>query len=94
MMKKGGYLLVDDIDLHSVAELSRLLSYQTTDFRVAADLGKLKVFEKLTDVPSLGWWGKQPYVAVLSGYRTRRAVDRVIRGMIALREMKRKVIRP
>jgi predicted O-methyltransferase YrrM len=94
MMKKGGYLLVDDIELHSVAELSRLLSYQTADFRVAAHLGKLMVFEKLTDVPSLGWWGMQPYVAVLSGDRIRRALDQVIRGMIALREMKRKVIRP
>ena len=52
IMKKGGFLLIDDIDLHSVAELTRLLSYQTKDFRLTADLGKLRFFEKLTDAPT------------------------------------------
>ena len=51
MMKSGGFLLIDDIELHSVAELARLLSYQTKDFLLTADLGKLKVFEKLDRCP-------------------------------------------
>lgn len=87
MMKKGGFLLIDDIELHSVAELARLLSYQTKDFRLTADLGKLRVFEKLTDDPLLGWWGMQPYVVALSGDGTRRVIDSTLRGMIRLKEL-------
>ena len=93
MMKKGGFLLIDDIDLHSVAELTRLLSYQTKDFRLTAELGKLRVFEKLTDAPTLGWWEMQPYVVALSGGRIRQVVDRTLTGIIRLKEVKRKVTR-
>jgi hypothetical protein len=93
MLKKGGFLFVDDIELHSVAELCRLLSYQTNDFRLAADLGKLQVFEKCSDAPTLGSWGMQPYIVHLRGDRIRRGVDRMIRGMISLREIKRKITR-
>jgi Methyltransferase domain len=93
MMKKGGLLFIDDIQLHSVAELCRLLSYQTNDFRLAADLGKLRVFEKCSDARTLGWWGMQPYIAHLQGDRIRRGVDWMIRGMISLRETKRKITR-
>lgn len=93
MMKSGGFLLIDDIELHSVAELARLLSYQTKDFLLTADLGKLKVFEKLTDAPLLGWWEMQPYVVALSGARIGRVIDRTIAGMIRLKEVKRRVTR-
>ena len=93
MMKKGGFLLIDDIDLHSVAELTRLLSYQTKDFRLTAELGKLRVFEKLTDAPTLGWWEMQPYVVALSGGRIRQVTDRTLAGIIRLKEVKRMVTR-
>jgi hypothetical protein len=86
-------MFIDDIELHSVAELCRLLSYQTNDFRLAADLGKLRIFEKCSDARTLGWWGTQPYIALLQGDRIRRGVDWMIRGMISLRETKRKITR-
>jgi hypothetical protein len=92
MMKKGGFLLIDDIDLHSVAELSRLLFYQTKDFRLAADFDKLRVFEKLTDAPWLEH-EMQPYVVSLSGGPTQRVIDRMITGIISLRSMKWKMRR-
>jgi hypothetical protein len=93
MLKKGGFLLIDDLDLHSVAELVRLLSYQTEDFRLAANLGKLQIFEKLTDAPQLGWWGTQPYVVALSAYRTGPWLNRFITSMIALRNIKHNLLR-
>jgi hypothetical protein len=93
MMKRGGFLLIDDIGLHSVAELARLLSYQTKDFRFTADLGKLRIFEKLNDDSLLGGWRMQPYVVALSGGRIQRVIDRTITGMIRLKEVKRRVTR-
>jgi hypothetical protein len=93
MLKKGGFLLIDDLELHSVAELVRLLSYQTEDFRLAANLGKLQIFEKLTDAPQLGWWGTQPYVAALSAYRTGPWLNRFITSIIALRNIKHNLLR-
>jgi hypothetical protein len=88
MLKKGSFLLVDDVQLHSCAELARLLSYQTAQFRLVANLGKLQIFEKITDDPLLGGWGMQPYVSTLSGHRTGPLLNKLITGMISLRSIK------
>jgi hypothetical protein len=66
MLKKGGFLLIDDINLHSVAELHRLISYDATNFRLRASLGKLRIFEKLTDQRRLVEWHLHPYTKAMS----------------------------
>ena len=93
MLRKGGFLLIDDIRLHSVAELFRLLSCQTEDFRLAANLGKLQIFEKLTDASQLGWWGTQRYVAALSGFPARPLLNGFISSVLAIRNMKQNLLR-
>jgi hypothetical protein len=89
-------LLIDDLELHSVAELIRLLSYQTQIFRLAANLGKLQIFEKLTDATQLGEYGEwimQPYVAALSGRRTGPLINKFITSVIALKSIKQNLLR-
>ena len=66
MLKKGGFLLLDDIHLHSVAELFRFISYDTKNFRLRSDLGKLQIFEKITDQRRLDEWHVHPYTKPMS----------------------------
>ncbi len=61
MLKTGGYLMVDDVQLHSVKELARMLTEQP-GFELALDLGKSLVFRKTTEARALGEWGQVPYV--------------------------------
>ena len=61
MLRKGGILWIDDVQLHSVKELARLLTHQP-GFRLVEDLGKVLAFEKLTDEPLLPDFGSQPYI--------------------------------
>lgn len=61
LLRKGGFLWVDDVQLHSVKELARLLTQQP-GFRLVEDLGKVLAFEKLTDEPLLADFGSQPYI--------------------------------
>lgn len=61
MLKPGGLIMIDDINLHSVKELARLLSEQP-EFRLEVDLGKSLVFRRLTDARSLGEWTTLPYI--------------------------------
>jgi hypothetical protein len=61
MLREGGFLLVDDLQLHSCKELARLLSEQP-GFEVALDLGKSLLFRKRTAARDLGDWGNSPYV--------------------------------
>lgn len=61
MLRKGGYLMVDDVQLHSIKELARLLAQQP-GFEIALDLGKSLVFQKTTSSNSLPEWNQQPYI--------------------------------
>jgi predicted O-methyltransferase YrrM len=61
MLKRGGYVMVDDVNLHSVKELARMLSEQR-DFRIALDLGKALLFERTTDKRVLPEWLSLPYI--------------------------------
>lgn len=61
LLKQGGYLALDDVQLHSVRQLFLLLKHQP-GFDVAGELGKLVVFRKTTDRRFLPEWGKQPFV--------------------------------
>jgi len=88
MLKKGGFLMLDDIHVHSVAELFRTLSYQSDRFKLIDKWGKLGVFEKLSDEPELDEWHMQPYVFGLSGYRTGPLLHRIINTILLIRRLK------
>jgi len=61
MLRQGGYLLIDDVQLHAEKEMARFLSEQTA-FSLVLDLGKSLVFRKLTTDRHFGEWCEQPYV--------------------------------
>lgn len=61
MLKAGGYLMIDDVQLHSVKELARMLAEQP-GFELALDLGKSLVFRRTTEMRALGEWGQLPYI--------------------------------
>ena len=61
MMRSGSLLLLDDIQLYSVAELSRLLEMQP-GFTLQEQLGKLQVWEKDDDKPFLPEHSREPYI--------------------------------
>ncbi|BCP55314.1 hypothetical protein K32_39310 [Kaistia sp. 32K] len=61
MLRQGGLLMIDDIQLHSVRELANLLREQP-GFTLAADLGKALIFEKTTSDRGLPEWNGQPYI--------------------------------
>jgi hypothetical protein len=62
MMRVGGTLFVDDIQLYSVWQLYLLLRQQREFEHVAVD-GKLATFRKLTDHQFLPEWTFEPYIA-------------------------------
>jgi len=74
LLRNGGFLMIDDINLHSVAELYRFISFDAVNFRLCADLGKLQIFQKITNQRQLDEWHLHPYVKPLSG-RADRLVD-------------------
>lgn len=65
MLRRGGYIMVDDVQLHSVKELARLLGQQP-GFELVLDLGKSLVFRKTTADRSLPDWNGQPYIVECS----------------------------
>ena len=60
-LKQGGYLAVDDIQLHSARQLYLLLKQQP-GFEISANLGKLIVFKKTADIRFLPDFLDQPFV--------------------------------
>lgn len=61
MLGTGGLLLLDDTQLHSVAELSRLLDKQV-EYELRDRWGKLEVWEKMSDEKFFADHNKQPYI--------------------------------
>lgn len=68
MLGRGGLLLVDDLQLYSVAELSRLLAEQE-EFELIADLGKLQVWKKTVARRFLPDHSREPYIVANSKKR-------------------------
>lgn len=58
--------MLDDVHLHSVKELARLLAYDGAKFKVRADLGKALIFQKLTAQRDLGEWNTEPYIEAMT----------------------------
>lgn len=65
MLRKGGVLLLDDTQLHSVAELSRLLAMQP-GFTLLGQHDKLQVWRKETDERFLPKHPLEPYIVEMS----------------------------
>ena len=61
MLRQGGYLMIDDVQLHAEKEIARLLSEHPA-FSMVLGFGKSLVFRKLTAQRDIGDWGKQPYI--------------------------------
>jgi hypothetical protein len=61
MLRRGGYLMIDDVNLYTAKEMARLLSEHEA-FSLVLDLGKSLVFRKLTADRQLGEWVDQPYI--------------------------------
>jgi hypothetical protein len=61
MLHEGSLLLLDDVQLHSVAELSRLL-LQQPGYELRDDLEKLQVWEKTDDEAFLPEHSREPYI--------------------------------
>ena len=66
MLRRGGLLMLDDLQLHSVRELQQLLNEQP-GFEEILRLRKSVVFRKESDERMLPDWGGQPYIVRNSG---------------------------
>jgi predicted O-methyltransferase YrrM len=61
MLREGGYLMIDDVQLHAEKEIARLLAEHKA-FSLELDLGKSLVFRKILPDRFLGEWVDQPYI--------------------------------
>lgn len=61
MLRTGGYIMIDDVQLHSVKELARMLSEQPS-FQLRLDLGKALIFRRIADDRIMGEWTTSPYI--------------------------------
>ena len=71
MMCEGAYLMIDDLQLHSVKELGRFVNEQP-EFELALNLGKSIVFRKVSAARQLGEWTDSPYILRLTEENLRR----------------------
>ena len=62
MLRKNGYLIIDDIQLHSIKEMANFVVSEFDKFELVVNLGKTLVFRKLTDHIELGEWDQQRYI--------------------------------
>lgn len=61
MLKVGGFLMIDDLELHSIKEMARLLDKQP-GVSMALDLGKARVYRRAVGSEIFGEWADQPYI--------------------------------
>lgn len=66
MLKTGGCLMIDDVQLHSVKELARMLVEQP-DFRMERRLSESLIFRRVTDRRTLDEWTSIPYIVKKTG---------------------------
>src|SRR5690606_30464880 len=62
MLNPGGLLLLDDLQLHSIKELGRLIANERSKFALIQQIDKIAIFQKLTDDRYCGEWVEQCYV--------------------------------
>jgi hypothetical protein len=74
LVRRGGYIMVDDINRHPVRELARLMALDKSNFALRRDDEKFLIFEKIGAQRELPEWDSQPYVREMSN-RTVRPYD-------------------
>jgi hypothetical protein len=84
MMRAGSLLLLDDTQLHSVAELSRLLEMQP-GFTFLEEVGKLQVWKKDDDERFLPEHSREPYIIAMTKRADRTVAQRLRRLVARLR---------
>lgn len=62
MVRRGGIIIIDDVHLHSIKELGRLLLRQSSAFTLVEDVGKALAFRKDTDDQFLPGWEGEAYI--------------------------------
>jgi hypothetical protein len=62
MLRRDGVMILDDLHLHSVKELARLLMRDRKRFTLERDMGKSLAVRKLTDERFLPDWMHEPYI--------------------------------
>lgn len=62
MLRVGGLLFVDDLQVFAVAQLVCLLRLQTPHFELVSIDGKMATFRKGLDLPWLPDWRLEPYI--------------------------------
>lgn len=62
MMRKGGIIILDDVELYSVKEAARFMAGSPSLFRLTDDLGKLLAFEKRTGHRLIPDFGASSYI--------------------------------
>jgi precorrin-6B methylase 2 len=80
MLKPGGTLFIDDLQLHSVHELFELLKQQY-GFQFVEQINKLAIFKKTADIRYLPDFGAQPYIKskpLLPLHEVKAAILRVL----------------
>jgi hypothetical protein len=65
VLKPGGFLMVDDIQLYSVKQLARLLN-ESREFSLHTNLYKSLIFQKNTTRKRMGDFGAHPYIMRMS----------------------------
>ncbi len=79
MLRKGSLLLIDDVGIYSVAELTRLLE-EEEDFVKVDDFGKVQLWEKTSNRHFLLGHSYQPYITGQTRKgRWSRALRRLVR---------------
>lgn len=65
MLRRGGLLFLDDVQLHSAGQLFLLLRQQP-EFEYVGLERKFAIFRKASDEPFLPEWGRQPFIVTNS----------------------------
>jgi predicted O-methyltransferase YrrM len=72
VLRKGGYFVIDDVQLHPPKELARCLA-RSSDFELAHDLGKTLIFRKTQDRPRVGSFSTNAYLRETSEFYAKQA---------------------
>jgi hypothetical protein len=61
LLRTGGHLILDDLQLHSVKELARLLA-EGDEYERVVDLGKAAIYRKRSASRDMPEWNGEPYI--------------------------------
>lgn len=65
IIKKNGYLILDDVWIHSVNQLAKILKY-SKNWKHVVSYKKTAYFQKITDAKSMGDWDEIEYIKKMS----------------------------